>query len=66
VPWDAPWMQALLNIDKTIKTPGDRPASGRLKWIGQQEELDVVRMREERKDVVRVGDTTDLFAMMSL
>jgi hypothetical protein len=42
VPWHADWMQALLNIDKTIEVSQDRPKSDRKEWISQQEGYDLL------------------------
>jgi hypothetical protein len=45
VPWDADWMQALLNIDKGLKFEG-RPESDRIPWIGQEESLRALYPKE--------------------
>jgi hypothetical protein len=42
VPCHADWMQALLNIDKTIEVSQDRPKSDRKEWISQQEGYDLL------------------------
>jgi hypothetical protein len=36
-PWDAGWMQALLNIDTSVKRGEGRPPSDRMEWIGLEE-----------------------------
>jgi len=76
VPWDEPWMRALLNIDTGIvgPNPGERPKSGRTPWIGDQEGHDLLTMKPEVKDEEMEEDgedqsaslLTDIFAVLSL
>jgi hypothetical protein len=56
LPWDADWMQALLNIDQSILKPMGRSESDRQEWIGQQAGHDTLYTK---------GDAlADVFAML--
>jgi hypothetical protein len=62
VPWDAPWMQSLLGIDKSLEYNGnDRRKSTRVAWIEPQDALDTLTGNAKEE-----ASMNDLFAMLSL